>query len=186
MRRTDSPQYFQLKRSGTLVGNSIISTNSNAKQPVSNVKPEFVQYIFMGHNTLFISLCFSYVMVVAMDNTRDYVWGSRWYYVSVKRFGWWTDLPWNKLQTMIFVVGFWKFWGGGRPRWTLSVHIVTFGIRLLYWQYPEELQRSASVSTTHSGRSMTRDIQPYSKKSKPLFKALFSMLKQKRDGKPCR
>ncbi|KAG5539493.1 hypothetical protein RHGRI_019890 [Rhododendron griersonianum] len=57
-------------------------------------------------------------------------------------------------------------------------------------KYPEELReelrRSASVSTTHSGRSMTRDIQPYSKKSKPLFKALFTMLKQKRDGKPCR
>ncbi|XP_058223557.1 protein ABIL3-like isoform X2 [Rhododendron vialii] len=82
VRRTDSPQYFQLKRSGTLVRNSILSTNSSAKQP-----------------------------------------------------------------------------------------------------YPEELRRSASMSTTHSGRSMTRDIQPHSKKSKPLFKALFTMLKQKRDGK---
>ncbi|KAF7137234.1 hypothetical protein RHSIM_Rhsim07G0080900 [Rhododendron simsii] len=83
-RRTDSPQYFQLKRSGTLVRNSIISTNSNAKQP-----------------------------------------------------------------------------------------------------YPGELRRSASVSTAHGGRSMTRDIQPHSKKSKPLFKALFTMLKKKRDGNLC-
>ncbi|KAI8546181.1 hypothetical protein RHMOL_Rhmol07G0097400 [Rhododendron molle] len=84
VRRTDSPKYLQLKRSGTLVGNSISSTNSNAKQPC-----------------------------------------------------------------------------------------------------PEELWRSASVSSTHSGRSMTRDVQPYSRKSKPLFKALFTMLKQKRDGKLC-
>lgn len=83
-RRTDSPQYFQLKRSGTIVGNSMIPTNSNAKKP-----------------------------------------------------------------------------------------------------YSEELQRSASVSTTHGGRSMTREIQPYSKKSRPLFKALFTMLKQKRDGMLC-
>ncbi|PSR91423.1 hypothetical protein CEY00_Acc28767 [Actinidia chinensis var. chinensis] len=49
-------------------------------------------------------------------------------------------------------------------------------------QWSEELRRSASVST-QAEKNMTKQIQQYSKKSKPLYKFLFDMLKQKKDGK---
>ncbi|XAR55162.1 hypothetical protein NMG60_11030576 [Bertholletia excelsa] len=51
-----------------------------------------------------------------------------------------------------------------------------------YWQYPLEPQRPLSVSKS-AGKDMTKEIQLYSKRSKPLFKALLSMGKQTTDWK---
>ncbi|KAL7165582.1 hypothetical protein ACSBR2_041297 [Camellia fascicularis] len=47
-------------------------------------------------------------------------------------------------------------------------------------RYSSELQRSASLSI-HGEKDMTKEIQQYSRKSKPLFRALLSMHKQKKD-----
>ncbi|THG08519.1 hypothetical protein TEA_002152 [Camellia sinensis var. sinensis] len=49
-------------------------------------------------------------------------------------------------------------------------------------RYSSELQRSASLSI-HGEKDMTKEIQQYSRKSKPLFRALLSMRKQKKDGR---
>ncbi|XP_052209618.1 protein ABIL2-like isoform X2 [Diospyros lotus] len=49
-------------------------------------------------------------------------------------------------------------------------------------RWPSEPRRSASLSA-NAERDRTKEIQQYSKKSKPLFKALLSIRRQNRDGR---